>query len=88
MLDLKFIERLATSLAMRIIPQIEASRQAPLKIVPILMGTKEAASYLGFSESAVRHLRHRRVLPCVKIRGRVMYEKAALDSFVERSSRG
>src|SRR5258706_7651754 len=53
------------------------------KPLPRMLSTGATAPYLGLSVSSVQHLRSRGVIPCVKINRRVMYDRLALDRWVE-----
>lgn len=48
-----------------------------------ILCVREAAEYLGRSEKSVRHLVERRRLRCIRADGRVMFDRADLESWIE-----
>jgi len=82
MWDQKFIDQLAQALTARIAPQIQNNN--PGKMYPRLMNVKQAAAYLGRSESALFHLVARREIPCIKHGRNLRFDRLELDKWIER----
>ena len=82
-----FIERLAQSLVARMaaITQLEIGKGKDGAQIPRLMNTKRAAAYLGLSVSSLQHLKHRRLIPFVQIKRRVMYDRFELDKWIAQN---
>ena len=79
MVDERFVEALARSLAAKLLPQIQNSNG---KLFPRLMNTRQCAEYLSRSVNSIRHLRFRRKIPIVKIDRRIAYDRVAIDKWI------
>ena len=77
MYEEKALDRIAQDLWARIQPYLENG-----KILPRLMDTKTTAAYLGISASALWHLKLRGGIPFTQIKGRVMYDRLAIDAWI------
>lgn len=51
---------------------------------PRLMNAPEGAAYTGMSERNFRELGRRRILPSIRLGGRVLFRREALDAALER----
>jgi hypothetical protein len=74
-----FIEKIVQQVVSRLLPYLQ---NATVKPQPRLMDTKTAAVYLGITPNALWHLKHRLVIPCVRIKTRVMWDRVQLDSWI------
>jgi excisionase family DNA binding protein len=74
------LERIAEVVANRVIAHLE---NTPRDIVPRRLTVKQAAQYLGISESAVYHLRARRDIPFVKHGKALGFLRDDLDRWLE-----
>lgn len=82
MFDQNFIERLAQALTARIIPQIQKGNVA--KATPKrLLTVKEAAAYLGRSESALYHLKARGEIPYIGHGRHLRFDVEQLNSWIK-----
>jgi excisionase family DNA binding protein len=88
MFDQTFVDRLAQALVARIIPQLQGGGNGsngngwkqPLKK---LLTIKEAAQYIGRSETAVYRLVGRHQIPVVRNGRTLRFDRAELDRWVE-----
>jgi len=62
-------------------PKVEQS----IAIRPRVLNVKQAALYLGRSESAVRQLAGMKALPTVRADSRVMFDVRDLDCWIEQN---
>lgn len=53
-----------------------------------LINCKEAAEYLGFSESRIRYETFLKRIPHIKMGRSVFYKKAQLDQWIQDNSKG
>ncbi len=74
-----FIEKTVQQVVSRMLPYLQ---NATVKPQPRLMDTKTAAVYLGITPNALCHLKHRLLIPCVRINTRVMYDRVQLDGWI------
>jgi hypothetical protein len=79
----KALDRIAEKLILRLLPALQDRDGKP---AARMMTTRAAADYLGLSVSSVEHLRHRRLIPCVKINRRNMYDRLALNRWLASKS--
>jgi excisionase family DNA binding protein len=54
-------------------------------IQPRLLTVKDAATYLGRTEKAVRHLVATHSLPCVRTDARIMLDRQDLDRWIDNN---
>jgi excisionase family DNA binding protein len=59
-------------------------RSNGVKIQPRLLTCKQAAAYIGRSESALFHMVARREIPCVKHGRNLRFDRLELDKWIER----
>lgn len=73
------------------VPRVKPERSSIVNSDPLLQEA-EAATYLGLAWNTLsnwRHARHPdRTIPYVKLGGRVLYRKSALDTFISRREHG
>lgn len=61
-----------------------SSKVEPIAIQPRLLPVKAAAAYLGATVWAVRCLAWNQELPFAKIGGRLLFDRADLDAYIDR----
>jgi hypothetical protein len=83
-MDPNTLERLAHSLAARLIPRIEQLYGRGNGMVPLTMDSKAAAALLGISIRALWHLKQRGLIPFIRVNRRVMYERLELETWIKR----
>jgi excisionase family DNA binding protein len=61
-----------------------SSKVEPITITPRLLCVKSAAAYLSATVWAMRKLAWNAEVPSVKIGGRLLFDRADLDSYIDR----
>lgn len=85
MFNQNFIERIVQAIVARLLPHLQ-NGNAPKTTQKRLLTVKEAAAYLGRSESAVYHLVSRREIPVVRHGRNLRLDVKSLDAWVEGDS--
>jgi excisionase family DNA binding protein len=75
-----FIEAIATEVALRLESMGLASQQR-------LMDVHDAARYLGMTANAIREKAAVGQLPCVRIDGKLRFDRRELDRWIDRAPR-
>ena len=73
------------TLAQRLLDDIQPKLDAALAVRPRLLNVEQAATYLGRSSKAVRHLIASHTLPVVKTDGRVLLDIQDLDTWIAQN---
>lgn len=82
-MDQLFVEKLAQSLAARILPRLEHRNGNGNGIVPVLMDSKTCAAFLGLkSTRSLWHMKQRGLIPFVRINRKVMYERSRIEMWI------
>jgi excisionase family DNA binding protein len=74
------LDALADAIANRVFERIQAAQESDENR---LMSVSEAAKYLGRTQSAVRHMIAKKMLPAVRRDGRVYLDRPDLKTWVE-----
>lgn len=82
--DDKVIAEIAARIADRIVPAIREANSD--KVYPRLMTKKQAARFLGRTESSISHLIHRGQLPVVRHGRSVRLDREALHQWITDDS--
>jgi excisionase family DNA binding protein len=78
------LDALADAIADRVIARMKAEDTDR----PALLTVAQAATYLSRSQSAVRAMLAKGVLPCVRQGGRVMLRRSEVDRAIEKQAEG
>ena len=79
------IDDLAEKVAVRLRPELERMGAGSGSVDRRVLSVPEAATYLGRSETSVRHLIADGVIPTVRIDRRVGLDLGDLDALIERN---
>jgi len=83
----QLISLLATRVAERLELKLQEMSGHKTRVQPRLLTVREAAIYLGRSESAVRHLLNRKILPSLKVGKRIHLDRLELNKWIEARKR-